>query len=121
MRLLSTHPSPIPLFLQDLVNTITVLFPNEPDAKYDIEYYVSHHMPLIERRWKRYGVQSWSVTTFNPSANGAISLYAFGSVIAWESKEGFQKAFERPEVAEIMSDVPNFSNKRAVFLFGSKI
>ncbi|KAJ5988013.1 Dimeric alpha-beta barrel [Penicillium waksmanii] len=66
-------------------------------------------MPLIERRWKRYGVQSWSC------------LYAFGSIVAWESKEGFQKAFGSPEVAKIVSDVPKFSNKRAVFLFGSKI
>lgn len=101
--------------------TITVLFPNEADAKYDIEYYAAHHMPLIERHWKKYGVQTWSVTSFGPGPDGAQPLYTFGSVVVWESRKGVEKAFESPEVAEIMSDVPNFSNKQPVFLFGSHI
>jgi uncharacterized protein (TIGR02118 family) len=101
--------------------TITVLFPNDADAQYDIEYYVSHHMPLIERHWKKFGVQSWCVTTFDPSANGEPAMYKFGSIVTWESKEGIQKAFESPEVTEIMGDVPKFSNKQPVFLFGPQV
>jgi uncharacterized protein (TIGR02118 family) len=101
--------------------TITVLFPNEPDAKYDTEYYVAHHMPLIQHHWRKYGVQSWSVTTFGPAPDGTQPFYAFGSVVIWDSKQGVDKAFESPEVAEIMSDVPKFSNKQPVFLFGARI
>lgn len=101
--------------------TITVLFPNEQDANYDKNYYVNHHMPLIEQHWKKYGVQSWSVTDFSSGPDGANPVYTFGSVVTWESKEGVERAFQSPEVAEIMSDVPNFSNKQPVFLFGSQI
>ena len=101
--------------------TITVLFPNEEDAKYDKKYYVEHHMPLIERHWKKYGVQSWSVTDFCPGPDGADPIYTFGSVVIWESKQGVEKAFQSAEVAEVMSDVTNFSNKQPVFLFGSQI
>ncbi|CAI7569187.1 unnamed protein product [Penicillium crustosum] len=81
--------------------TITVLFPNQPDAKYDIDYYTSHHMPLIKQSWAKYGVQN--------------------CVVVWENKEGVEKAFASPEVAEVMGDVPKFSNKEPVFLFGSQI
>lgn len=35
-----------------MVYTVTVLYPNEPDAKYDFEYYFSHHLPLVDRHWK---------------------------------------------------------------------
>ena len=41
--------------------------------------------------------------------------------LVWENKEGVDKAFASPEVAEVMGDVPNFSNKEPVFLFGSQI
>ncbi|KGO44095.1 Dimeric alpha-beta barrel [Penicillium expansum] len=101
--------------------TITVLFPNVPDAKYDIDYYTAHHMPLIKQHWTKYGVQDWSVTTFAPGPDGAQPPYTFGSVVVWENKEGVDKAFASPEVAEVMGDVPNFSNKEPVFLFGSQI
>ncbi|KAK9847057.1 hypothetical protein MYU51_021109 [Penicillium brevicompactum] len=101
--------------------TITVLFPNEADATYNTDYYVSHHMPLIKERWAKYGVQNWFVTNFGPGPDGAQPLYTFGSVVVWESKEGIEKAFASSEVAEIMSDVPNFSNKQPVFLFGSQV
>lgn len=35
---------------------ITVVFPNDADAQYDIEYYTKHHIPLILKDWAKYGV-----------------------------------------------------------------
>ncbi|WAO88885.1 Hypothetical protein NCS54_00625000 [Fusarium falciforme] len=98
--------------------TITVLFPNEPDAKYDFEYYVSKHMPLIQECWGKYGAKSWSATQFTGGLDGSPSPYAFGSVVEWEDADQVKTAFEGPEAAEIMGDVANFSNKQALFLLG---
>ncbi|RMJ16838.1 hypothetical protein CDV36_003471 [Fusarium kuroshium] len=98
--------------------TITVLFPNEPDAKYDFDYYVSKHLPLIQERWGKYGVKSWSATQFTSGLDGSPSPYAFGSVVEWENADQIKTAFEGPEAAEIMGDVANFSNKQALFLLG---
>ncbi|KAL2693482.1 hypothetical protein Neosp_000042 [[Neocosmospora] mangrovei] len=99
--------------------TITVLFPNEPDAKYDFDYYVSKHMPLIQERWGKYGVKSWSATQFTDGLDGSPSPYAFGSVVEWGDADQVKTAFAGPEAAEIMGDVPNFSNKQALFLLGT--
>ncbi|KAG4293426.1 ethyl tert-butyl ether degradation EthD [Fusarium proliferatum] len=98
--------------------TVTVLFPNEPDAKYDFEYYVSKHMPLIQERWGKYGVKGWSATQFTNGLDGSPGPYAFGSIVEWEDQSQVKIAFAGPEVAEIMGDVVNFSNKEAVFLLG---
>ncbi|KAL5591119.1 hypothetical protein FOBRF1_014676 [Fusarium oxysporum] len=84
--------------------TVTVLFPNELDAKYDFDYYVSKHMPLIQERCGKYGVKSYP--------------YAFGFIVEWEDADQAKTAFAGPEVAEIMGDVTNFSNKEAIFLLG---
>ena len=97
---------------------ITVVFPTHADSNYNIDYYVSHHMPLIERHWKKFGLKSWSVTKFAPGLDGNPPLYAFGSVVSWENEEGMKEAFGSPEAAEIMGDVPNFSNVQPIFLLG---
>lgn len=97
--------------------TITALFPAVPDAKYDLPYYITHHMPLIERQWKKYGVKSWSVTHFGPDLHGNQPLYTFGSTVVWENEVGVKEAVGGPEAVEIMGDVEKFSNKEPVFLF----
>ncbi|KAJ5904831.1 uncharacterized protein N7473_001747 [Penicillium subrubescens] len=81
--------------------TITAVFPNNADAKYDIDYYARKHMPLIEKRWSQYGLKNYEVF--------------------WENEEGMKKAFESATVAEIMADVPRFSNKPPIFLVGQII
>ncbi|KAJ9139154.1 hypothetical protein NKR23_g8126 [Pleurostoma richardsiae] len=98
--------------------TVTVVFPDEPDAKYDIDSYVEHHMPLVQSCWGKYGLQSWSATKFVDGVDGSHPLYAFGSVVVWDTEESIKTAFAGPEVAEIMGDVAAFSNKHAVFLMG---
>ena len=101
--------------------TVTVVFPNDADAKYDIDYYTKTHMTLIEKHWSKYGLQGWSVTKYRPGLDGAPPLYAFGSEIFWESEEGMKSAFGSSEVAEIMEDVARFSNKHPIFLIGQTI
>ncbi|KAH8602370.1 hypothetical protein B0O99DRAFT_606343 [Bisporella sp. PMI_857] len=101
--------------------TITVVFPNDDDAKYDIGYYTNHHMPLIASKWGKYGIKGWSVTKFGPGADGSAPLYAFGSTVHWKDSQSITNAFSGPETGEIMSDIPNFSNKHPVFLYGEEV
>lgn len=90
--------------------SITVLFPNEADAKYDINYYKAHHMPLIEKLWGHDGITSWSVTTLKPGPDGSEPAFVFGSVVNWASAEAIKAAFAHESAPQIMQDVPNFSN-----------
>ncbi|PYI02321.1 hypothetical protein BO78DRAFT_422682 [Aspergillus sclerotiicarbonarius CBS 121057] len=101
--------------------TVTVVFPNDADAKYDIDYYTKTHMALIEKHWSKYGLKGWSVTKYVPGVDGTPPVYAFGSEAFWESEDGMKSAFGSPEVAEIMADVAHFSNKSPIFLLGQTI
>ncbi|KAM0274923.1 hypothetical protein ACHAQH_007732 [Verticillium albo-atrum] len=80
--------------------TITVLCPNDADAKYDIDYY------------------SWSATKFGNGVDGSAPPYAVGSTATWGNGDQAKAAFAGPEVGQIMGDVANFSNKESVFLTG---
>ncbi|KAF5715893.1 ethyl tert-butyl ether degradation [Fusarium mundagurra] len=95
---------------------VTVLFPNEPDAKDYFDCYVSKNMPLIQERWGKHGVKSWSATQFTNRLDGSPSPYAFGSIVEWGDQSQAKIAFAGPEVADIMRDVSNFSNKDTIFL-----
>lgn len=98
--------------------SVTVLYPNEPDAKYDIEYYKTHHMSLMEKNIGKYGLVSWSVTTFTPGPDGSAPPYVFGSTVIWSSAAAMKAAFADESAQQVMQDVANFSNKHPTFLFG---
>ncbi|OHE92051.1 hypothetical protein CORC01_12632 [Colletotrichum orchidophilum] len=98
--------------------TFTILYPNEADAKYDIDYYVNSHMPLAAATWAAAGVKSWKVTKYAASADGKEPKYAFGGILIFDSVESIQKALTSPETAKVLQDVPNYSNKEPVFLIG---
>jgi uncharacterized protein (TIGR02118 family) len=97
---------------------ITVVFPNDADAKYDIKYYIEKHMPRIMEEWAKYGVTGYNVREFAPGPDGAKPVHAFGSDVFWTSKDRLHEAFAGPEATGIMGDVVNFSNKAPVFLYG---
>ncbi|KAL0931425.1 ethyl tert-butyl ether degradation [Colletotrichum truncatum] len=101
--------------------TVSVLYPNEPDAKYDVDYYVNKHMPLAGSTWKDFGVKSWSVIKYAPGPDGTEPKYAFAGVLQWDSLENVKKALAAPETAKVMQDVPNYSNKQPVFLIGDEV
>lgn len=108
----------LPLPSANMPVTITVLFPNDPDAKYDYDYYINKHLPLVQRLWSKYGVTGFSATKFTTGPDGSEPKYAFGSVVYWTSHDQIKAAFAGPEVGQIFEDNPNFSNKDGVFMFG---
>ncbi|KAF4775358.1 hypothetical protein CPAR01_13708 [Colletotrichum paranaense] len=98
--------------------TVSVLYPNEADAKYNIDYYVESHMPMAAATWKSAGVKSWKVTKYSASPDGKQPKYAFAGILTFDSVESIHKALASPDTAKVMQDVPNYSNKEPVFLIG---
>ncbi|SCO78534.1 uncharacterized protein FRV6_02747 [Fusarium oxysporum] len=101
--------------------TVTILYPNDADANYDLDYYVKHHMPLLGKLWGTKGLKSWTATKYGPGADGSPHPYAFGCSIAWETAGAIKAAFSGPEAGEVMADVAKFSNKQPIMLFGKQL
>ncbi|EUC30267.1 hypothetical protein COCCADRAFT_104340 [Bipolaris zeicola 26-R-13] len=96
--------------------TVLVLYPKTPTSTFNADYYLSTHMPLASKHWTKHGLKGYKVTELN-----ADSPYAFVSVLEWESYEGFQAAIKDAGTKEIMEDVPNFSNEKAILVHGPVI
>lgn len=42
----------------------TILYPNDADTKFDLEYYLTKHMPMLASNWEPVGLTGWKVTKF---------------------------------------------------------
>lgn len=105
----------------NMVYKSTVLYPNEDDTKFDLDYYLATHMPLVGQKWKQYGLTGWDVIKHDATVGGAAPKYLIEATLVWESKEAAEKATTGPEAQEVFGDVPNFTNKQPVLFSGNPV
>jgi len=88
---------------------VSVMYPNTADAKFDHAYYRDKHMPLVKRLMgdscKYYTVDKGLAG----GAPGAPATYIGMCHLFCDSVESFQAGFG-PRAAEIMGDIPNYTN-----------
>jgi uncharacterized protein (TIGR02118 family) len=95
---------------------VSVAYPREEGFTFDKEYYLSTHMPLVEKHWKKHGLKSYVVSELNEDGP-----YTYIVVMEFESLQGWRAAAQDPSLKEIMEDVPKFSNLKPVTIYGGII
>jgi uncharacterized protein (TIGR02118 family) len=95
---------------------VVVLYPRESGSTFDKSYYMSTHMPLVEKHWKKHGLKSYKVTELN-----ADGPYSISCVLDFDSDESFGKAAADPNTKEVMDDVDNFSSVKPVIVHGGLV
>lgn len=98
----------------------TVLYPNDDDATFDMDYYIQKHMPLCQRLWGEHGLQKWQVLTFATALEGKPQ-HSVQAILTWSSSNDVEKALASEGTKEIFDDVPKFSNKSPVFFVGTEV
>jgi uncharacterized protein (TIGR02118 family) len=93
------------------VFVIGVMYP--PSAKFDLDYYLGTHIPLVHSRWDSLGLKNLSVLRGKGSPAGDSPLYPVVALLSWESLDNFQAAVER-HGKEVMGDIPNFTDAKPV-------
>ncbi|KAI0155119.1 hypothetical protein GGR57DRAFT_464124 [Xylariaceae sp. FL1272] len=84
---------------------MTVIYP--AGTKFDMDYYLATHMPLVQKQWAPQGLKAWKVHEYTtPDA-----AYTVQAILEWESKEACDKAQTTSEGAVVFGDVSNFSDK----------
>ncbi|KAH8765597.1 hypothetical protein F5883DRAFT_102270 [Diaporthe sp. PMI_573] len=96
---------------------VSVLYPAEADAKFDLDYYNTKHIGLVNEKWSKYGLQQYWVADLR----GSGGPYAIQTTMLWESLESFQAAAAAEESAAVFADVPNFTNVKPVLVSGGVV
>jgi len=91
---------------------VSVLYPNSAGARFDMAYYTSKHMPMVQKK----------VTTCKGIAAeqgiaggtpGSQPTYIAIGHLLFDSVAAFQSGFG-PHAEEILADIPNYTNTQPV-------
>lgn len=90
--------------------------------QFDMEYYLSTHMPMIERAWGPCGLKSWSINKFQDPcpATGQTPPYLVQTTCYFDSVGDFKAALENGS-KETKPDVEKFSNVFPVIWVGEGV
>ena len=92
---------------------VSVLYPNAPGSRFDLDYYLKRHIPMVQQRLgaplKRVGVERGLAG----GAPGAPPPFLAAAHLHFDSVEAFQAAFG-PHAEPILADVPNYTNTTPV-------
>jgi uncharacterized protein (TIGR02118 family) len=88
---------------------VSVLYPNGSGCKFDMNYYLSQHMPMVQQKLgpacRRMAVEEGIAG----GAPGAPATYVAMGHLYFDSTDAFQAAFG-PHAQAIMADIPNYTN-----------
>ena len=89
---------------------VTVSYPNVAGAKFDLHYYLTRHMPMVEAKLSGHGLTGWTVDQgLSGGAPGSEAEFLIQAHLTFESVEAFEAAMAS-EGAEIMADIPNYTD-----------
>lgn len=96
---------------------VTVLYPNASDTKFDMTYYLAHHIPIVQRlvgsALKEVSVEH-GISSGEP---GSPPRYVTTAHLVFDSVEAFQQSFGA-HLQEIMEDIPKYTNSEPVLQIG---
>ncbi|MGI4779224.1 MAG: EthD family reductase [Janthinobacterium lividum] len=103
-----------------MTTTITVLYENVDDATFDLDYYMARHMPLVDEKFKPFGMTGWRVLKAVGAPFGGKPAYSVIANLEFDSASQFLDAVAA-ESGPVFGDVPNFSNKSPVVVIGDLV
>lgn len=95
-----------------------VLYANDADITFDLDYYLKSHMQLVQKTWTRHGLQCWDVVHFNDGPDGVRPPFYVQATLIFKDGAGLQSALADADTAAIFGDVSNFTNKSPIFVAG---
>lgn len=88
---------------------VSILYPNKEGGRFDLDYYLNHHVPLSVSRLgaalKGYSVEQG----INAGMPDTPPPYLIASHLLFDSLDAFHAVFE-PHAEELMLDIPNYTD-----------
>ncbi|KAH8725359.1 hypothetical protein GQ44DRAFT_707593 [Phaeosphaeriaceae sp. PMI808] len=95
---------------------VIIAYPRKDGATFNKEYYISTHIPLASKIWKKHGLKSYTAIEVPEGT------YSYSVIMEFETHEGWGAALADPDTKEkIMADLKNFSTEPPVLVSGGII
>lgn len=88
---------------------MSVLYPNQPGARFDERYYLDRHIELVRQRWGAMGLGEVRLLRGVGTPDGGSAPYRVITLLTFVSGQALQQAVaEHGE--EIFADIPRFTD-----------
>lgn len=88
---------------------VTVMYPKTQDSRFDFDYYLQKHTPLVKERFHAFGLQGVRLMRGTITLDGALPAFEVLAELTFDSMEHLQEAMSR-HGQEIVGDIPMFTN-----------
>ena len=88
---------------------VTAMYPHQPGSRFDHDYYLRKHIPLLKERWSGMGLDDVRLVRGVGTPDGGEAPYRVITLLTFRSLQDFQNA-AAAHAAEILGDVPNFTD-----------
>ena len=89
---------------------VSVKYPNVDGSKFDMDYYLSHHIPLVKQRWSGKGLQGVRVAKgLGGGGPGQPATYQIMAFLEFTSMEALQACLAE-DGEEVQGDVARFTD-----------
>jgi uncharacterized protein (TIGR02118 family) len=88
---------------------ISVMYPNQENARFDFEYYQTKHMDLVQRLLKNFGLVRTEVLKGVSGGGGQPAPYICIGNLYFENVDGYEKGVAASGGA-LRADIANFTD-----------
>jgi uncharacterized protein (TIGR02118 family) len=91
---------------------VTISYPNQAGSRFDVDYYLNTHMPMVEQKLRPHGLTAAAVDQgLSGGAPGSDAKYRIQTSLSFPTPEQMEAGF-KAEGAAFMSDIKNFTDIR---------
>jgi uncharacterized protein (TIGR02118 family) len=92
---------------------VIILYPDSPGATFDMAYYTGSHLPMVRKKCGAACTSTAAEKGVSGAEPGSKPPYLAIGYLMFDSVESFGKSFG-PHAAEIVGDVPNYTNIKPI-------
>ncbi|KWF84316.1 ethyl tert-butyl ether degradation protein EthD [Burkholderia cepacia] len=86
--------------------TLIVSYPTTEGSTFDVDYYISKHIPLARAAWSEFGLQSADILF----PFSGPQPFAGMVILKFSDQAAITAALTSAKTDEVVGDVPNFTN-----------
>jgi uncharacterized protein (TIGR02118 family) len=87
----------------------TVMYPKSEHSRFDFDYYLTKHIPLLKERLEPLGLKGVRLMHGTGMSDGSSPVFEVVAELEFSSLEALRDAFAR-HGGELMADIPNYTN-----------
>jgi uncharacterized protein (TIGR02118 family) len=93
--------------------TVSVLYPKHDGSRFDHDYYLKKHIPLVAARWGAMGLVKAELLKGSAALDGGGPGFELMAFLTFDSSEAMRAALAA-HGDEIIADIVNFTNVQPV-------